>query len=221
MKKLLLFFLFIAGIVVLYFYTPVGHYLSPEGVDQLRTWIQSQGALAPFIFSLIYIIAVVFALPGSILTISGGVLFGTGWGTLINILSATVGATLAFWVGRYLGRGFVERRLKGKVQKLDEKIHHNGFYAVLYLRLVPLVPFNALNFSLGLTKVKLKDYVLGSLIGMAPGAFVYTSLGGASHYIDLSDPKAWLDYRVWGPFVLVLALSLLPKLISQFKKKAA
>ena len=219
MKKLILLILFIGLVVVLYFFTPVRDFLSQEGLVKLRLWIQSFGAWAPILFSLIYILATVLALPGSVLTISGGILFGTAWGTLINLISATLGATLAFLISRYLGRKFVERRLQGKVAKFDEKIEEHGFYTVLYLRLIPLFPFNILNFSLGLTKVKLRDYFLASLFGMAPGAFVYTSLGGASHYLDLKDPKVWLDYHVWGPFVLIIFLTLIPKLF--MKKKSS
>jgi len=219
-KKLVLLLLFVAAILLLYFFTPARHYLSSEGVESLQHWIKAQGVWSPLLFSLLYILATVFALPGSILTISGGILFGTAWGTLINLLSATGGACLAFLVSRYLGREFVARRLKGKVQSFDHKIHQHGFYTVLYLRLVPLFPFNVLNYSLGLTKVKFREYFLATLIGMAPGAFVYTSLGGASEYIDLKDPAAWLNYRIWGPFVLIILLSLIPKIVQRVRKKS-
>ncbi|MDX1387503.1 MAG: TVP38/TMEM64 family protein, partial [bacterium] len=134
-----------------------------------------------------------------------------------SLLSATAGASLAFLLSRYLGRDFVVKVTHGRVQKFDEKIGEHGFYTVLYLRLVPLFPFNILNFSLGLTKVKFREYFLGTLLGMIPGAFVYTSIGGASGYLDLKNPRSWFDYRVWGPFALVIILSLIPKLIKKFR----
>lgn len=218
MKKLAIFLGLVTVIAVLYFFTPVRHYLSASGVETLRQWILDKGVWAPLIFAVLYILATVFALPGSLLTISGGVLFGTALGTILNLASATVGASLAFLLSRYLGRDFVAKRLKGKVQKFDTKIEQHGFYAVLYLRLVPLFPFNALNYSLGLTKVRFRDYFLATLIGMAPGAFVYTSIGGASQYLDLSNPRAWLDYHIWGPFLLVIVLTLIPKLVQKFRK---
>jgi len=206
-KKIILILLFAGTIVLLYFFTPARDYLSPEGFGRIRSWIKGQGTLAPLVFGLIYILATVFALPGSVLTVSGGILFGTLWGTLINLISATLGASLAFLLARYLGREFIEKWTRGKLKRFDQKIGEHGFYTVFYLRLVPLFPFNLLNFSLGLTQIKFRDYFFATLLGMAPGAFVYTSLGGASHYLDLNDPKAWLDYRVWGPFALVSLLS--------------
>lgn len=218
-KKLALLLLFISIVLVLYFLTPFRRHLSPEGIEQVHQWIRHQGALAPVLFSLIYILAVLFALPGSVLTISGGILFGTAWGTLLSLASATLGASLAFLISRYLGREFVAKITHGRIQRFDEKIGKHGFYTVLYLRLVPVFPFNILNFSLGLTQVKFRDYFFGSLFGMIPGAFVYASMGGASEYIDLKDPKSWLDYRVWGPFALIILLSLIPKLIQGFRSK--
>jgi uncharacterized membrane protein YdjX (TVP38/TMEM64 family) len=217
-KKLILILLFAGTIIVLYFFTPVQDYLSQEGLVRIRSWIEEQGALAPLIFGVLYILATVFALPGSLLTISGGILFGTLWGTLINLVSATLGASLAFMLARYLGRGFVEKWTRGKLKRFDQKIGEHGFYTGLYLRLIPLFPFNLLNFSLGLTQIKFRDYFFATLLGMAPGAFVYTSLGGASHYLNIKDPKAWLDYRVWGPFALVILLSLIPKFIKPSRK---
>ncbi|MDP2600369.1 MAG: TVP38/TMEM64 family protein [Deltaproteobacteria bacterium] len=212
MKKGFLLILFISVVLGLYFFTPVRDYLSKEGFVTLEAWIRSQGVLAPLIFGLIYIIATVFALPGSVLTVSGGILFGTLWGTLINLVSATLGASLAFLLTRYLGREFIEKWTRGKLKRFDQKIGEHGFTTVFYLRLVPIFPFNLLNFSLGLTQIRFRDYFLATLLGMVPGAFVYTSIGGASHYLDLNDPGAWLDYRIWGPFVLVILLSLVPKL---------
>ncbi|OGQ07118.1 MAG: hypothetical protein A3G32_08960 [Deltaproteobacteria bacterium RIFCSPLOWO2_12_FULL_40_28] len=218
MKKGFLLILFISGVLGLYFFTPVRDYLSKEGFVTLEAWIRSQGVLAPLVFGLIYIAATVFALPGSVLTIGGGLLFGAWWGTLINWLSASIGAIISFLLARYLGRDAVTKILKGKgtLHGLDEKIGNNGFYSVLILRLVPLFPFNGLNFGLGLTKVSFRDYLLATLLGMLPGTFVYTSLGSAGRHLSFADPSTWLQVQVWGPFLLVILLSLLPKI---FKKR--
>lgn len=219
MKKGVLLILFISVVLGLYFFTPVREYLSKEGFVTLETWIRAQGVLAPLVFGGIYIAATVFALPGSVLTIGGGLLFGAWWGTLINWLAASLGATINFLLARYLGRGAVAKMLRGKgtLQGLDDKIGKNGFYSVLILRLVPLFPFNGLNFGLGLTKVSFRDYTGATLLGMLPGTFVYTSLGSAGRHFSFSDPATWLQIRVWGPFLLVLLLSLLPKVL---KKRA-
>lgn len=220
MKKLILLLSLLAFILTLYFFTPVKNYLTPEGFQQLQIWIEQQGFLAPLIFTILYIVATVISLPGSVITLGGGLLFGAWWGTLINLVAATIGAWMAFLLARYLGGDFVQKRLKGKFKNLDEKIGENGFYTVLYLRLVPLFPFNFLNYGLGLTRISQRDYVLGSLIGMAPGTFVYTSLGSAGRHVSFTDLSTWSDYRVWGPFVLVILLSLIPKLMKKKNKSS-
>ena len=224
MKKKFLLIFFVSVVLGLYFFTPVRDYLSKEGFVTLETWIRSQGIFAPLIFGLIYIVATVFALPGSVLTIGGGLLFGAWWGSLINWLSASLGAMISFLLARYLGRDFIERLLqfrKGEatspLQGLNKKIGKNGFYSVLLLRLVPLFPFNGLNFGLGLTKVSFRHYMLATLLGMLPGTFVYTSLGSAGRHLDFFDPSTWLQIQVLGPFVLVILLSIIPKF---FKKRA-
>lgn len=221
MKRIILLILFVLFALILYFLTPIRHYLSQDGFVQLETWIRSQGVLAPLVFGLIYIAATVLALPGSVLTIGGGLLFGAGWGTLVNWLSASVGAMISFFIARYLGRDAVSKILKSKgtLQGLDDKIGNNGFYSVLILRLVPLFPFNGLNFGLGLTKVSFRNYTFATLLGMLPGTFVYTSLGSAGRHLSFSDPATWLQVQVWGPFVLVIFLSLIPKLIQRGNDK--
>ncbi|MBI4239171.1 MAG: TVP38/TMEM64 family protein [Deltaproteobacteria bacterium] len=219
MKKNFLLIFFISGVLGLYFFTPVRDYLSKEGFVTLEAWIRSQGVLAPLVFGLIYIAATVFALPGSVLTIGGGLLFGAWWGTLINWLSASLGAMISFLLARYLGRETVTKLLKSKgtLHGLNEKIGCSGFYSVLLFRLVPLFPFNGLNFGLGLTNVSLRDYTLATLLGMLPGTFVYTSLGSAGRHLSFADPSTWLQIQVWGPFVLVMLLSFIPKFL---KKRA-
>ncbi len=213
MKKGLLLIVLLVLILAVYFFTPARQYFSAEGFTQVRAWIEAQGLWAPVIFGLIYIVATILVLPGSVLTLSGGLLFGATWGTLINLLSATLGALCCFIIARYLGRGVAGKMLRGqtKLNELDEKIGHNGFYSVLYLRLIPLFPFNVLNYGLGLTQVSFKDYALATLFGMAPGAFVYTSLGAVGRQVSLSDWHTWTNYQVWGPFLLVILLTLIPK----------
>lgn len=215
MKKALLFIIFLATILTLYFFTPVRGYFSQDGLAVLQTWIQDQGIWAPLVFGFIYIAATVFALPGSVLTIGGGLMFGVWWGTLINWMSASTGAMISFLIARYLGREAVEKilRRQSTLRGLDDKISKNGFYPVFIMRLVPLFPFNALNFGLGLTKVSMRHYALATLLGILPGSFVYTSLGAAGRHIQLSDPATWANVRVWGPFALILLLSFLPKIM--------
>lgn len=221
MKKLLSLLVFAGIILGLYFLTPARHYLSQDGFAQLERWIHSLGLWAPVVFGLIYVLACVAALPGSALTIGGGLLFGPWWGTLINWIAATIGALASFLIARYLGRTTVNRLLRNRsaLTSLDDKLAGNAFYSVLFMRFVPLFPFNGLNYGLGLTKVSLRDYGWATAIGMLPATFVYTSLGAAGRRVNLTDPHTWADYHVWGPFVLVILLSLLPRLFRRAKKE--
>ncbi|MBI4544580.1 MAG: TVP38/TMEM64 family protein [Gemmatimonadetes bacterium] len=130
-------------------------------------------------FVLVYAGATALALPGSVLTLAGGALFGLWPGVPFNLAGATIGSVLAFLLARFLGRDFVAARLGGRAAALDRAAGRHGFRAILLLRLVPLVPFNALNYGAGLSGVRFRDYVLGSAVGMLPGTFAYTYFADA------------------------------------------
>lgn len=141
-------------------------------------WIDGIGALGALAFILIYIIATVAFLPGSILTLGAGVVFGLVMGSLYVFIGATIGATAAFLVGRYLARGWVIKKISGnpKFRAVDVAVGREGLKIVLLTRLSPVFPFNLLNYAYGVTGVTLKDYILGS-IGMIPGTIMYVYLG--------------------------------------------
>jgi len=141
-------------------------------------WIDSLGSVGAIAFIALYIIATVAFFPGSVLTLGAGVVFGLVWGSLYVLIGATLGATTAFLVGRYLARGWIFQKIEGnhKFQAIDEAVGKEGFKIVLLTRLSPVFPFNLLNYALGVTRVSLKDYFLGS-IGMIPGTIMYVYLG--------------------------------------------
>lgn len=142
-------------------------------------WIRGQGAAGPALFAATYVIAAVLLLPGSVLTIGGGFAYGPLWGLALVSPVSVVAATAAFVLGRTVARDWIMRRL-GKDPRLaaiDAAVGHNGFKIVLLLRLSPLFPFNALNYLLGLTRVRLRDFVLGSWLGMLPGTALYVYIG--------------------------------------------
>ena len=156
--------------------------------ENITNYLDSFGNLAPLIFILIYGIATVLFLPGLILTMMAGVLFGPIFGTIYSIIGATIGATLAFLSARYLATGKIEKMIEGK--KLDyikKSVEEEGWKFIAYTRLVPLFPFNLLNYSYGLTNIKLKDYVLASFIFMLPGTFAYVYLGFAGTEVLNND----------------------------------
>ena len=141
-------------------------------------WVDDLGAIAPIAFMLIYIVATVAFLPGSVLTLGAGVLFGIVKGSIYVFFGATLGATLAFLVGRYLARGWISKKIAGnqKFSAIDKAVGKEGLKIVLLTRLSPIFPFNLLNYGLGVTGVSLKDYVLGS-VGMIPGTIMYVYIG--------------------------------------------
>ena len=141
-------------------------------------WVKNLGPTGVIAFITIYNLATVLFIPGSLLTLGGGALYGVFWGSLYVILAATLGATAAFLIGRYVARGWVSQKIQNypKFQAIDSAVAQSGLKIVLLTRLSPVFPFNLLNYAFGITRVSLKDYVLGS-IGMIPGTVLYVYLG--------------------------------------------
>ncbi|WP_315785766.1 TVP38/TMEM64 family protein [Fischerella sp. JS2] len=141
-------------------------------------WIKSLGSWGAIAFIIIYNIATLLFIPGSLLTLKGGCLFGVVWGSIYVLIAATIGATFAFLIGRYLTRDWVCRQLEKhpKFKAIDQAVAKQGFKIVFLTRLSPIFPFNLLNYAFGITQVSLKDYILGS-IGMIPGTIMYVYIG--------------------------------------------
>ncbi len=175
----------------------------------IRRW--PTPGLAPLVFVLVYTVAGGLAFPGSALTLAGGALYGLWPGLLLNWSGAVLGATLAFLLARRLGREFVARRLKGRAAALDAGAGQHGFRAILLLRLVPLVPFNAVNYGAGLSAVRPRDYVAASAIGMLPGSFAYTYFAEAI-LAGSVEARRSATVHILLAGGLLLALSLLPLL---------
>jgi uncharacterized membrane protein YdjX (TVP38/TMEM64 family) len=142
-------------------------------------WIARLGPLAPIAFIGAYIVAAVFFVPGAILTIGAGVMFGLARGIAYVSVGATLGATSAFLIGRYVVRGWVARKLHNdqKFKAIDRAVAREGWKIVGLARLSPLFPFNLLNYAFGLTDIPLKDYFLASWVGMLPGIAMYVYIG--------------------------------------------
>ena len=141
-------------------------------------WIEGLGVVGGIAFIAIYIAATVAFLPGSILTLGAGVVFGVVLGAVYVFIGATLGAIAAFLVGRYLARGWISKKIEGnqKFAAIDKAVAREGLKIVLLTRLSPIFPFNLLNYAFGITGVSLKDYALGS-IGMIPGTVMYVYIG--------------------------------------------
>jgi len=149
-----------------------------ELLQEALIWVQNLGPFGAIAFMGIYSLATVLFIPGVLLTLGGGAVFGVVLGTVYVFLAASIGATLAFLLGRYLLRSWVSKRIKGNVKfsSIDDAIAKEGLKIVILTRLSPVFPFTLLNYALGLTQVSLKDYLLG-FVGMLPGTVLYVYLG--------------------------------------------
>ncbi|MBU7584523.1 MAG: TVP38/TMEM64 family protein [Nostoc sp. TH1S01] len=169
-------------------------------------WIDNQGTVGAIAFIGLYIIATVAFLPGSILTLGAGVVFGVVWGSLYVFVGATLGATAAFLVGRYLARSWVVNKIANNQNfaAIDHAVGKEGLKIVLLTRLSPIFPFNLLNYAFGVTGVSLKDYFIGS-VGMIPGTIMYVYIGSLAGNLALigtegqpSNPTVQWAIRVIG-----------------------
>lgn len=173
------------------------------------------GQLAPVLFVLIYALGTVLFVPGSVLTIAGGAMFGPVWGTLWNLTGATLGASLAFITARYVASDWVAKRSGERTNRLIRGVDEEGWRFVAFVRLVPLFPFNLVNYAFGLTRIALGEYVLASFVCMAPGAFAYTYAGYAGRQAALGESGAMR--AVLFALALIAAVAFLPRLIRRIK----
>jgi uncharacterized membrane protein YdjX (TVP38/TMEM64 family) len=191
-------------------------YRDSFNIDALEAWVSDSGLLAPVVFMAVYALATVFFLPGSVITLAGGALFGPVLGTFYNLTGATIGATLAFLVSRYLASDWVADKAGGRVKQIINGVEGEGWRFVAFTRLVPLFPFNLLNYVLGLTKIPLLQYIIASYIFMLPGGFAYTYIGYAGK--EAVGGGDGLIQKILIALALLAVVAFLPRLISRIRK---
>jgi uncharacterized membrane protein YdjX (TVP38/TMEM64 family)/rhodanese-related sulfurtransferase len=182
----------------------------------LEAWVRDTGPVAPLLFMLIYALATVLFLPGSVLTLAGGALFGPVLGTFCNLTGATLGATLAFLIARYLAADWVASKAGGRVKQLITGVEGEGWRFVAFVRLVPLFPFNLLNYALGLTQLRLLHYILATYVFMLPGALAYTYLGYAGREA-VAGGEGMIQKGLLAVALLAM-VAFLPRLISNLRR---
>ena len=143
----------------------------------LKGEVLSWGAWGPIIYMLLYAIGPSFLVPGAVMTVAAGLAFGVWWGSVWSLIGADTGAMVAFGAGRFLGKSFVERTMGVRLQGMLKRLERNGFYLTLYLRLVPVIPYNAFNLLAGASPIRFRDYFWASVIGMFPGTVLFALLG--------------------------------------------
>ncbi len=150
-----------------------------ENPRMLKMEVLSWGALGPIAYIVLFAIGPSFLVPGAVMTIAGGLAFGAMRGAIWSLVGANLGALIAFGAGRFLGRSFVEGMVGERFRNMLDRLVRNGFFVILYLRIVPVIPYNALNMLAGASPITFQDYFWASLIGMIPGTILFAMLGDA------------------------------------------
>lgn len=212
----------IAALVVAFFIFDLGRFLTLESLKANRAALRSYYGDHSFVmaggFILIYIVQTALSLPGAaILSLAAGAVFGAVMGTAYVNIGATVGATLAFLVARYLFHDMIQGKFGPRLEKINAELETRGFNYLLFLRLVPVFPFFLINLGAGLTKLPLRTFFFGTMIGIIPGSFVYCNAGASLAAITSMSEVA--SPRVLGSFALLGLFALAPVLYQKFKKK--
>ena len=212
--KALILMAFIIGAILLVRFTPLKHYLS---ADVLGRYLNGVGMWAPLVFILIYAAGICLFVPGTLLTGVGAAIFGAYWGFMVVWTGAMLGAGAAFFIGRTLGREFAASLIGDRLKKYDDAIERNGFATVLYLRLV-YFPFTAMNFGMGLTRVRFWDYFTGTGLGIIVGTFIFTFFIGTLKEVWASGNWAGLlSFKVFFSIGLFVFSLFIPKIVKKIR----
>ena len=222
MKKKIILLSVIVIAVALFYVFDLGQYLSLESLksnrDQLHMFYEANTVVMIAAFIGVYIVTVALSLPGAtILTLCAGAIFGSVTGTLVVNVGATIGATLAFLVARFLLRDWVEKKFGAKLKPFNDGFSKNAINYMLFLRLVPLFPFFLINLASGLTQIRLPVYFFGTMFGILPGTFVFANAG--SNLASINQLSDIASVEVLGAFALLGLFALIPTLYKLIKSK--
>lgn len=216
-KALILVILVITSIFLLRF-SPVSVYLQPQ---RIKDFIGNAGYLAPLVFIVSYAVGICFFLPATLFTGIGAMLFGTLMGFMYNIAGAMLGASAAFFIGRYLGRDFAASLIGNNLVKYNRRFESDGFSVTLYLRLV-FFPFTPLNFGMGLTRVTFRQYFWGTFLGILAGGFVMTFFFAT--LTEIWNSGEWQRLWNWKSLLsvaLFIGSFFIPRVVRNFKPDPA
>lgn len=181
----------------------------------LDAWLNGMGIWAPVVYIILFASGTVLFAPGALFALAGGAMFGPVLGTLFNLTGATIGASIAFLIARYIAGDWVTRKSGGKLNHLITGVENEGWRFVAFIRLVPVFPFNLSNYAFGLTRIPFVSYVVTSFITMAPGALAYTWLGYAGREA-LDGNASAIRYGLLA-LGLMAAIAFLPRLIKRMR----
>ncbi|MCF7917009.1 MAG: TVP38/TMEM64 family protein [Candidatus Omnitrophica bacterium] len=183
--------------------------------EKFKSWVESLGFWGPIAYVIIYIIRPLILFPAAVLSATAGIIWGAGPGFIILLIAANLSATAEFFLARYAARGLVEKHLGERAEKIDKKIKKHGFLTVLLIRIIPNVAWDIQNLSLGLTRVKFRDYFLATFLGIMPGSFALVFFG-SSFIKVIYNPK---NFWILGVAILIFAGVILLK--KKLRKKHA
>lgn len=168
--------------------TGLGIYLL-GGIDQeqLQVWLQQAGIWAPIIYIVLYTVGTVLILPSTPLNLSGGAIFGAVWGTLWTSIAAVIAAIVAFAFTRTVGREVMARKLAGRWEAIDAEMRQGGLFYMFAIRLLPIIPYGLVNFAAGLTSIRFRDYLVGTILGTVPGILPFVMMGSGLQALKSGD----------------------------------
>lgn len=201
-----------ALLIGLFFYFDLGRYLTLSSLkanrDALVEYYEQHRIITVAVFVMIYIIQTALSLPGAaVLTLAAGAVFGAVTGSLYVNIGATAGATLAFLAVRYLFRDVIQNKFGARLEKINSELETRGLNYLLFLRLIPVFPFFLINLGAGLTRMPLRTFFLGTMVGIIPGSFVYCNAGASlamiSSMSDIVSPRVLVSFALLGVFALM------------------
>ncbi|SKA83055.1 Uncharacterized membrane protein YdjX, TVP38/TMEM64 family, SNARE-associated domain [Caloramator quimbayensis] len=169
--------------------------------QKFKEYIISFGMLSPIIYIILFTLVPLTLFPDSILAIASGLVFGLYKGFILTMIGALCGATLSFYISRLLGKEALKKIITKEINYFEEGLSRNGFFIILVLRLIPLLPFDVISYGAGLSKIKYKDFIFATLIGIIPGAYIYVNLGEKS-----SSPMS-IEFYISIALLLILFIS--------------
>jgi len=221
-KQKLILLAIVVVLISLFFIFDLGRFLTLESLkanrEALTSFYQKNRFTMATAFIAIYIIQTALSLPGAaVLSLAAGAVFGAGMGTLYVNIGATIGATLAFLVARYLFHDVIQSKFGSRLETINKELETRGFNYLLFLRLVPVFPFFLINLGAGLTRMPLRTFFLGTMVGIIPGSFVFCNAGASLATITSMSEVA--SPRVLGSFALLGLFALVPVLYQKLKRK--
>ncbi len=189
---------------------------APPLLQAISQWLSTHPLLAPLLFLLLYCLVVLLFLPGTLLCLVGGALFGVGFGALLNVIGATLGASLAFLTARHLAAAQVERHMSGTLQRLKHGVEREGWRFVAMVRLLPVVPYDLSCYAFGLSRIPLTQFAAANALCLLPRLTVYAYIGHSG--LELLSGEGERLLNLVSMVTLLIAVLLLPYLTLRLRR---